>query len=137
MAKKDKRPVWLVRKGLTLVPDMVADANALCALQEGQRVSVEIKHGRRNDRLRAYWAMLHEVNEAVDAAPTTEQLHALIKLQTGFVDLVRLGNGMTVAVPGSIAFDSMSEDEMVTFFERAKDWLAKEYQIDPMQLEAA
>lgn len=128
MAKKPEKPVYaFVRRGNYLVPEMEHDLHALDAVAPGQRVKLEIKEWRNLDRHRAYWATLHDVIDATDCALSPERLHEVLKLETGVVDLIRLPNGMTVAIPGSISFDKMSEDEFVTFFKRAEEWLAATY----------
>lgn len=127
MAKKDKPVYAFVRRGNMLVPEMQRDIDALQGIAQNQRVHVDIKEWRNLDRLRAYWAMLGEVVAATEAAPTPERLHEVVKLETGIVDLIRLPNGMTVAIPGSIAFEKMSEDEFVAFFKGAEKWLGENY----------
>ena len=71
--------------------------------------------------------MLHEMVAATECALTPERLHEVIKLETGVVDLIRLPNGMTVAIPGSISFDKMAEPEFIAFLEAAQRWLAETY----------
>jgi hypothetical protein len=128
MAKKPEKPVYaFIRRGNYLVPEMAHDLHALDAIAQGQRVKLEIKEWRNLDRHRAYWATLHDVIDATDCALSPERLHEVLKLETGVVDLIRLPNGMTVAIPGSISFDKMSEDEFVAFFKRAEEWLAATY----------
>lgn len=124
---KETRPIYLVRKGLSLVPELDMDADAISAIPHGRSVRVEIRQQRSHERLRAYWKMLSEVVAATGCAPSPEKLHEVVKLETGHVDLVRLGNGMTVAIPGSIAFDKMTETEMVGFFQAAQEWLGRQY----------
>ena len=124
---KDKQPLYLVRKGLSLVPHMEMDADVIAAIPEGTPVRVEIKQPRFGPRHRAYWYMLNECVKATGCALSANVLHMAVKLETGHVELVRLNNGLTVAVPGSIAFDKMSESDMVLFFEAAKEYLAREH----------
>lgn len=125
--RKDKPAYSFLRKGNCLVPEMNYDLRALDGVANGQRVRVEILQWRNTDRLRAYWAMLHDVVAATDCALSVEKLHAVIKLETGNVDLVRLPTGMTVAIPASIALDRMSEPEFIEFFRRAEEWLSATY----------
>lgn len=128
MAKgKEHRPVFMVRKGLALVPETDMDAEAIINIPHGHSVEITLKRERSNPRLRAYWQMLYEVVKATDCAPSEERLHEAVKLQTGYIDRIRLGNGMTVAIPGSVAFDKMTEDEFVRFFKGAERWLAQTY----------
>lgn len=128
MAKKPEKPVYaFIRRGNYLVPEMEYDLHALDGVAQGQRVRLEVKEWRNLDRHRAYWATLHDVIDATDCALSPERLHEVLKLETGAVDLIRLPNGMTVAIPGSISFDKMGEDEFVAFFKRAEEWLASTY----------
>ncbi len=128
MAKKPEKPVYaFVRRGNALVPEMAHDLRALDGIAQGQRVRLEIKEWRNVDRHRAYWAMLGDVVSATDCALSPERLHEVLKLETGVVDLVQLPTGYKVAIPGSIAFDKMSEAEFIAFFGRAQEWLAATY----------
>lgn len=127
MAKKPEKPVYaFIRKGGALVPEMEYDARALEGISQGQRVRIEVKEFRNLGRLRAYWAMLHEVVQSTECAASAEQLHEAMKLELGIVELVKVGH-LTVAIPGSIAFDKMTEPEMVDWFRIAEKWLAEKY----------
>ena len=128
MAKKPEKPVFaFIRKGRALVPEMVHDERALAGIAEGERVRVDIRQWRNLGRHKAYWSMLSDVVEATNCSLTPERLHEVLKLETGVVDLIRLPNGMTVAIPGSISFDKMLEPEFVAFFQAAEAWLAETY----------
>lgn len=127
MAKKPEKPIYaFIRQGNALLPELEMDSRALEGIPNGQRVRVEIKEFRSAPRLRAYWAMLHEVVAATECAPSAERLHEAMKLELGIVDLVKVGT-MTVAIPGSIAFDKMDEPEMVEWFQIAEKFLAEKY----------
>jgi len=126
-ARKDKPIYAFVRQGNVLRPEMDFDLRALDGVANGQRIRIEVREWRNLDRLKAYWAMLHECIGATGAAITPEKLHEVIKLETGHVDLIRLPNGMTVAIPASIAIDKMNEPEFVAFFQAAEEWLARVY----------
>lgn len=128
MARKPEKPTYaFTRRGDALVPELDMDCRALDGISQGQRVKVEVKEFRNVGRHRAYWKMLHEMVAATECALSPERLHEVIKLETGVVDLIRLPNGMTVAIPGSIAFDKMDEAEFVAFFQSAEKWLADTY----------
>jgi len=123
---KDSKPIHMVRRGFALVPEIDMDAEAIAAIPQGHSVRVEIRQQRSHPRLRAYWKMLSLVVEATDCAASAEKLHEAMKLELGVVDLVRVGR-MTVAIPGSIAFDKMTESEMAAYFQRAEEWLSRTY----------
>lgn len=138
MSKRRKEaPVYaFIRRGDALIPELEMDRRALDGVAQGQRVRVDIKEFRSAPRLRAYWAMLHEVVAATECAPSAERLHEAMKLELGIVDLVKVGT-MTVAIPGSIAFDKMSEVEMVEWFRIAERFLAEKYGYESVAKEAA
>lgn len=137
MAKKPEKPVYaFIRQGNALVPELEFDQRALAGIENGQRVRVDIKEFRSVPRLRAYWMMLHEVVAATECAPSAERLHEAMKLELGIVDLVKVGN-MTVAIPGSIAFDKFTESEMVEWFRIAERFLAEKYGYEPVAKEEA
>lgn len=134
MAKKPDRPIYAYRrKGNSLVPDMEFDLRALDGVGQGEQVRVEVKRFRNLGRHRLYWAMLSKVIDATDCAPNAEHLHSAIKLELGYGTPVRLGNGMTVLVPGSIAFEAMDETTFQGFFDRAAAYLAEQYGLDPLE----
>jgi hypothetical protein len=134
MAKKSEKPVYaFIKTGDGLYPEMEYDLHALDGIPNGQRVKVEIKEWRSLGSLRAYWAMLQDVIDATEAAPTKEILHEVIKLETGFIETIRLPNGMRVAIPASIAFDKMDAMEFVRFFKGAEKWLAETYGYAPTE----
>lgn len=135
MAKAAKeKPVYAFkRRGDALVPEMEWDRRALEGIAEGQRVRVDVREFRNFERHRAYWAMLHDVVAATECTLSPERLHEVIKLETGLIEHVRLPSGYMVAIPGSIAFDKISEAEFVAFFEAAKRWLAETYGYIPQE----
>lgn len=136
MAKRERPTYAFLRRGNTLVPEMDFDARALEGVANGQRVKVDVSEFRSTPRMRAYWMMLHEVVAATECAPSAERLHEAMKLELGIVDHVQV-KGFKVAVPASIAFDKMSESEMVQYFNLAQRWLAETYGYVPADRSAA
>lgn len=130
MAKRTikEKPVFgFRRKGDHLVPDMEFDAHALDGIAQGELVRLEIREFRSAKRHRLYWAMLHEVIEATGCNLTASRLHDVIKIKTNHVDVVGLPDGTLYALPGSIAFDKISEAEFVDFFKKAQQFLAETF----------
>lgn len=128
MAKKPEKPSYAFQRiNNSLVPEMSFDLAALDGIAQGERVKVEIRQWRNRGRNRAYWSMLSEVVDACGLRLTPEKLHEVLKLENNVVELIRLPTGMTVAIPGSIAFEKMSESEFVDFFRKAEAWLAETF----------
>jgi len=127
VSKREKPVYGFVRKGNALVPAMEFDMAALDGVGQGELVNIEIKQFRSTSRLRAYFAVLREVINACDLPYTKEKLHEIIKLQNGVIDPVTLPSGLTIAIPGSISFEKMSEAEFQSFFKKAEKWLAETY----------
>ena len=124
------RPRYAFRKmgeGI-LVADMAIDKAALAGLAYGERVEIVVKQFRNPDRLRAWWAYLHDCIEACGLDLTLEALADLVKLRTGHVDLFQLPGGAVYERPKSIAFTSkMNEAEFVAFFRATEKFLAEEF----------
>lgn len=127
MSKREKPVYGFIRKGNSLVPAMEFDMAALDGVAQGELVNIEIKQFRNTSRLRAYFAVLREVINACDLPYSKEKLHEIIKLQNGVIDPVTLPSGLTIAIPGSISFEKMSEAEFQSFFRKAEKWLAETY----------
>lgn len=127
MSKNEKPVYGFVRKGSSLVPASSYDLEALEGVAQGEMVKIDITQFRNNRRLRAYFAMLRSVINACGLVYTSKKLHEIIKLQNGVIDPVTLPSGLTVALPGSISFDEMSEADFQSFFKKAEKWLAETY----------
>lgn len=134
MAKTEHPPIYVMRRGDTLVPEMQADAEMIRKMQPGERIRVDLRTGRSPSRLRFYWQLLNRLVEATDCAPNSEALHSVIKLDLGHATPVRLKNGYTVLVPSSIAFDKMTEEDFAAYLERAIEWIASNYGVTPDEL---
>ena len=139
MSRRKETPVYaFIRRGNGLFPEMDYDSRALDGIAQGQKVQLLLKEWRNVERLRAYWAMLHDVVAATGANRlTAERLHEVAKLQNGCVDVILLPNGTPVAVPSSIALDKMSEPEFVAFFQKVEEWLSETYGYQPRERNAA
>lgn len=128
MAKRPEKPAFAFQRiNNSLVPEMSFDLAALDGIAQGERVRIEIKQWRNSGRNRAYWSILSDVVAACGLTLTPEKLHEVLKLENGVIELVRLPTGMTVAIPGSISFEKMTEQEFVDFFRKAEAWLAETY----------
>lgn len=134
MAKNEKPPIYCLRRGNALTPEMQVDADLIQRLPVGQRIKVTIHTGRSPARLRFYWQLLGKLVDATDCAPNAEALHSVIKLDLGYANPVRLKSGMTVLVPGSIAFDRMTEQEFGNFLDRAIAWIGTNYGVTPEEI---
>lgn len=130
---KEHPPIYVMRQGDFLRPEYEADAEWIRRHPTGTRIKVSLHTGRSPARLGFYWSMLSRLVRATDCAPTPEALHEAIKLELGFVQRVRV-KGMTVLVPGSVAFGKMTEAEFGEYLERAIEWIAANYGVTPDQL---
>ncbi|TAA49608.1 hypothetical protein [Shinella sp. JR1-6] len=130
MPKTELPPIYVMRSGDSLVGEMEADREWIRQQPHDQRIKVALSTGRSLSKLRFYWSFLGKVVKATQCAPSTETLHDVVKLHTGFVTPVMV-KGFTVAVPKSISFSSMTEREFNTFLESAIEWIAATYGITP------
>lgn len=130
MAKNEHPPIYVLRRGDTLIGEMEADREWIRQQPHDQRIKVLMHGGRSPSKLRFYWSFLGKVVKATDCAPSTETLHDIVKLHTGFVVPIMV-KGFPVAVPKSISFTSMSEEEFNAFLEKAIEWIAETYDVTP------
>lgn len=128
MSKDEKPAIWCIRRGDSLIPEMMVDAENMRRIAPGVRVKVKVAEGRTQDRLRLYWAFLGRVVKATGCAPTSEDLHGAVKLGVGLVTPVML-KGWQVNIPRSVAFDKMAEGEFMEFLQSAEAWVIENYGI--------
>lgn len=113
----EKPSIFVMRRGPFLAPMTPADASALDKLPIGKALRVDVRQPRSVPHHRLYWSMLALVCDNLDGL-TTEALHGLIKLRTGYAVEIRTKRGVE-RVPGSIAFDKMDQGEFRAFFDKA------------------
>jgi len=126
MSKSELPPIYVLRRGSQLIPEMTTDKDLIERLPVGTRIKVMVTEGRSPAKLRLYWAYLGRVVKACQCAPSPEALHDVIKLHTGFVTPVMV-KGFTVAVPKSISFAKMTEAEFDDFLRTAEKWVIETY----------
>ncbi len=118
----------LFRKTLgRLEPVDDAGEAMLRGLKAGAVVAVEVKRPRNIGRLRKYWALISIVWDNVDHEryPSIEDLHAAVKVSVGLRTRVMMPEDVVAFIPGSIAYQKMTEDEFSAFFDRVCDAVAK------------
>lgn len=128
--KSEQPPVWVIRNGRNLEPEMNEDAERISQFPQGQRIKVTLSTGRVPKRLRFYWSFLQRVVKATECAPNAESLHETVKLMNGYTTPVMV-KAMTIMIPRSISFGSMSEDEFTRFLDDAVKFIASTYGISP------
>lgn len=133
MAKSEQPPIYVLRRGDSLIGEMEADREWIRQQPNGERIKVTLHTGRSPSRLRWYWSFLGRVVAATECSPNAESLHDVVKLHTGFVTPVMV-KGMTVMVPRSVSFSSMSEAEFAGFLQHAERFIAEAYGITAQEL---
>lgn len=128
MTKSEQPAIYVMRQGSHLVPEMALDAELIQRFSQCDRIKVMLTTGRSPPKLRWYWAYLGRIVKATECAPSAETFHEVIKLHIGMVTPVMV-KGFPVAVPKSIAFSSMSEQEFNDFLASATKWVEETYGI--------
>lgn len=101
----------------------------LTGLPEGVDLNVTATRARSIPQLGTYWASLAF---ALDHGPewvskqwlTKDELSDALQLEVGFVNQIKLGNGMLYGVPKSKSFSECSQDTFNAYFSAAADQLA-------------
>lgn len=122
--------IILRREGTHLVPPSQDWADLLMALPEGVDLNCAITRARSLPQLGTYFASL---KFALENGPewvskrwlTEQELSDALQLEVGFVNQIKLGNGMSYAVPKSKSFTECSQDTFNAYFTAAADQLAR------------
>lgn len=112
------------RNGHLVPSDVMAD-EMLAGIKEGREVLVSVRRARNVKHHRLLFAALNKVVENSDKWPNAGALLDELKLATGHAEIrVNLLTGKPYAVPASINFAAMSQDEFGPWFEQAVHILA-------------
>lgn len=112
------------RQGKLVPSDVMAD-EFLAGIPEGREVLVSIRRPRNPRHHRLLFALLRKVRENTDRWASDQELLDDLKLATGlFETRVNLVTKKAYAVPGSISFASMPQDEFALWFDRVVHVLA-------------
>lgn len=118
---KERSPAILVRrKGATLVGLADMDVELITRFDADTTLQLRVVQERHAGRHRLYWAILTIVARNLETPMRPEWLHGAVKLMLGVSVVVPFGD-RDVLIPGSIAFDSMSEPEFRDFLDRFLD----------------
>ena len=114
--------IMLQKQFDTLRPVGEIDREAIRSLRNGGMFMAEIKRTRNPRHHRKLFALLNIVLQNQEHYKSTDHLLGACKLATGHVDMVRTKRG-DVAIPKSIAFHAMGQDEFEKFYDAAIDWV--------------
>lgn len=102
-----------------LRPIDAAGEQALAEIPQGELVRVTIKRPRNVNHHRKFFALINAIFPHQDFYPTEETLLAAIKVALGYGESIKLPDGRTIIVPGSISFAKMDQKAFESFYDRA------------------
>jgi hypothetical protein len=102
----------------TLRASDVQGRELLQKIKQGQQVEVVIKQARNGKQHRLYWALMGLIYPHQSRYATQEQLSNAIKCAVGWCDQIELAGGRIMAVPKSISFANMPQEEFGQFFDK-------------------
>lgn len=91
----------------------------LAEIAHGEMVRVTIRRPRNVNHHRKFWALLAVIFPHQTHYPTEETLLAAIKVALGYGESVKLPDGRTIIIPGSISFAKMDQKAFEQFYDRA------------------
>ena len=119
-------PKIVLRKHLgSLRPADEQSEDWLRKITNGEYIMVEARKPRNIQHHRKLFALLNLVCENIDQPMTTEMLLGIIKLRTGYCDVMQTAKG-EVALPKSIAFESMDQMQFSKFYDAAVRFIIEE-----------
>lgn len=107
--------IWLKRVGNGLFPDSDDSAAEFAKLPFGKTLQAEVKQPRNVRFHRLYWSLVHRIASAVGSDP--ENISDLLKIETGWCDIIRSKKYGEIRLPKSISFAAMDQTAFSTFFE--------------------
>lgn len=111
--------IFMRRSLGALRPIDPASAEALERIPANQDVRVEITRPRNLKHHRKFFALLNAIFPHQTVYPTHKSFRAAMTVALGFGETYKLGDGRTIIIPGSIAFDKMDQAEFEQFYDRA------------------
>lgn len=112
-----------------IAPETSADAEAMDDLAGGKtyRIVATRAAGRSVQAHRLLFALIGIARENYDGPISTKTVLQILKLRTGWVDVVSLLSGEVIMIPKSIDFQSMGRDEFTAWFPKAIDVLCRDF----------
>jgi hypothetical protein len=104
-----------------LKPSNRISQEAYDAIPLNAEVKAEITRPRHLVHHRKWFALLQVIFPHQTAYPTMDSFLAAIKCALGHGETVKLPDGRTVLVPGSISFAKLDQAEFSSFYDRALD----------------
>jgi hypothetical protein len=96
----------------------------------GREVTAEVKQSRNPRHHRLYWALIRfiRIHSPVMSGFPESRIHVALKFRCGLVDeMIDLDSGRRVAIPRSIAWESMDQTEFTKFFDDAVQVIANRW----------
>lgn len=118
------------REGTRLTCPSPAWLDMLMELPEGVDLNVSAARARSIPQLGTYWASLdfalvHGPEWVSKRWLTKHELSDALQMEVGFVNQIRLGNGLIYGVPRSKSFSECSQEVFNAYFSAASDQLAR------------
>ncbi len=113
--------IFLRRKGEGLIPMDLMSRNYIEKLDAQTVIRAVVTKPRNYDHHKKYFALLHAVYEHQDTYPSFNSFRSAVAVALGHSESVKLPDGRTILVPGSIAFGKMDQSEFEEFYEKAVD----------------
>lgn len=129
---REKPSIIVRRTKRGLSPASAYDAEVLAGLPLGAEFDLVQRSRRSLPQLRTYWKALTLVVNATDMWPTPEHLHEALKIDLGYVTIIRALDGKRLVITDSAGVNAMDAAEFKGFFERAMVRLADVTGIDPL-----
>lgn len=124
---KERAPILLRRQGRFLVAADAPTERFLEELPTGKTLRArDITQPRSRPSNALYWTMLSLVADNLEGDVKDWHLHELLKLQFGVSVEFNLKTKGRIQIPGSTAFQNMSEDEWREFLPKVLSFLCDE-----------
>lgn len=90
--------------------------DALAKIPPGKVVVCEVKQARNPKQHNLYWGLVGQIYQNQTRYATQKQVSDMLKVAVGYCDEAENKFGKTVAIPKSMSFANMPNDEFQEFF---------------------
>lgn len=123
--------IYLVKKGIYLIPAMDSDKEEFNKLKNGETYRFKFSRPRNYPFLQKFFVMLRIVFENQNRYTDIDRFRKDLTIECGFYDLkINYFTGEQIPEAKSISFASMKESEFETFFNTFVDKIIELYGFD-------
>jgi hypothetical protein len=124
------------KRGMALHPSDEAALKGLMRMGDGECVLVSVVRPRCANELRRYYAICQSIAENQDPPRDKDSIDHELRIRSGHYDVLLI-EGHEIRTPKRIAFDKMSQEQWISYWERVEACVAQHFGVEYLLNERA